>query len=425
MDLAASPDFEAAYCYLIVLLIALAVAYSQISQRMLKAKAPWIMGQTWVLLFAFTLFPVILFWALDRSGAVRDTSLFAALIVGFGYRQIVTGTLTAIKVPGEVSSIWKPFAAWTSRIAEQIRDRISRRDKRLQARVISTLAQVPEALDRLKSMVKTHSETPEEVAELEKQLQGMRDRFASLGDDAVNRNVAKLLYEKAAAIEEFEYLMFRNGITGRWPYYWYAREWRSKALALAVALFLLVALLIGLRYIDASRTWISYYTWRLQKANTSEIDRYRARQALSSYLLSDGRAAKQACRTLAAVLRRPSLPTGSVDSILQLLIPIHDTPAIRATLATTLIDGLRSDNLDVRARIHPALKHLAEKWHLEVPPGLAAWEPNQGDSVVDLERRVEAWQQVFTPILPNVAAPRPASARGAPGPGGNGAQDRH
>jgi uncharacterized protein YijF (DUF1287 family) len=91
---------------------------------------------------------------------------------------------------------------------------------------------------------------------------------------------------------------------------------------------------------------------------------------------------------------------GSVDAILQLLIPTHDTPAVRGTLTATLIDALRSDNLDIRARIHPALKHLAAKWHLVVPPDLVAWEPNQGDSVIDLERRVEGWQEVFKAIVP-------------------------
>jgi hypothetical protein len=404
MDLAVSPDLDAAYCYLIVLLIAFGVARSQISQRMSSFKALWVMGQAWLLLLALTLFPVSLFWILDRTGAVRDTSLFAALLVGFGYRQILTGTLSAVKVPGSVSSIWAPFAAWTSRISDQIRDRVEIRDQRFRARVISSLAQEPESLVRLERVVTTHCTTTQEISELQAQLEDVRTRFAPLGDDSVNSNLAKLLYEKAANIEEFELLLFANGVTGRWSYYWYAREWRSKAAALAVALLLTIALLIGLYYVDLPRIRTSYYVWRIQKANTSDIDRYRARQALSSDLLPGWRAA-EVCGALAATLRRPTLSMASVDAILQLLIPTHDAPAIRRTLAATLADALRSDNLDVRARIHPALKHLAERWHLVVPPDLASWEPNQGDSVVDLERRVEAWQQVFSAIVPLPAVP--------------------
>lgn len=67
---------------------------------------------TWLLFFAYTFLPVALFWFLDRSNAIHDTSLFAAVLIGFGYRQILSGELTSIRPAGDISKFWQPFAAW-------------------------------------------------------------------------------------------------------------------------------------------------------------------------------------------------------------------------------------------------------------------------------------------------------------------------
>src|SRR5713226_3872670 len=124
MDMNVSPDLEAFCCYGLVLLLGLAVAWSQVSRRLGKLPGQWIMVNTWLLFFAYTFVPVLLFWFLDRTNAVHDTSLFAAVLVGFGYQQILTGSLGSIRAPGDVSKFWQPFGIWADSISDRIRERI-------------------------------------------------------------------------------------------------------------------------------------------------------------------------------------------------------------------------------------------------------------------------------------------------------------
>jgi hypothetical protein len=99
VDLSVSPDVDAYYCYGVVLLLGLITASGQVSRRLANLPGRWIMVNTWLLFFAYALLPAVLFWLLDRTGAIHDTSLFAAVLVGAGYQQVLSGGLVGIR-PG-------------------------------------------------------------------------------------------------------------------------------------------------------------------------------------------------------------------------------------------------------------------------------------------------------------------------------------
>src|SRR5216684_8148471 len=143
MDMNVSPDLEAFCCYGLVLLLGLAVAWSQVSRRLGKLPGQWIMVNTWLLFFAYTFVPVLLFWALDRTNAVHDTSLFAAILVGFGYQQILSGSIASIQPAGDISKIWQPFAVWADSIANRIGNRIIVNDTRFDEKLLQTVRQDP------------------------------------------------------------------------------------------------------------------------------------------------------------------------------------------------------------------------------------------------------------------------------------------
>ena len=79
MDLGVSPDIEAFWSYLIVLVLGVFVAYRQVATRLEGFKDVWLVADTWILFFAYLAIPLGLFWLLDRTDAVKDSSLFAAL----------------------------------------------------------------------------------------------------------------------------------------------------------------------------------------------------------------------------------------------------------------------------------------------------------------------------------------------------------
>src|SRR3970040_2391678 len=134
MDLSVSPDIEAFWSYLIVLVLGVFVANRQVATRLEGFKDVWLVGDTWILFFAYLAVPLGLFWLLDRTDAVKDSSLFAALLVGIGYERILAGGDGALAAPQGVAGYWGPFVAYANRVAEKIRNAARRADRRRQKR---------------------------------------------------------------------------------------------------------------------------------------------------------------------------------------------------------------------------------------------------------------------------------------------------
>ena len=83
MDLSVSPDLDARWCYLIVLLCGLISARAQLYKRFVdfKVSGAWLVPSTWLVFAIYLAIPIALFWLMDRMNALNDTSLFAALLV--------------------------------------------------------------------------------------------------------------------------------------------------------------------------------------------------------------------------------------------------------------------------------------------------------------------------------------------------------
>ena len=140
-----------------VLLLGVIAAFSQISKRLDKLPGKWIMVNTWLLFFAYTFLPVALFWFLDRSNAIHDTSLFAAVLIGFGYRQIMTGELASIRPAGDFSKFWQPFAAWSDHVADRIRNRVVRNESLFDERLLNVVRDDEEKRKSLRELAFTHT----------------------------------------------------------------------------------------------------------------------------------------------------------------------------------------------------------------------------------------------------------------------------
>jgi hypothetical protein len=421
MDLNASPDLEALYCYGIVLLVGALVARGQVSGKLGKLPGTWIMSATWLLFFAYTIVPVALFWLLDRTGAIHDTSLFAALLVAVGYQQILTGAMNTLKAPGEVSSFWQPFTKWADRVADRVTERVQSNEGRLREQVIGKLAKDDQKLRLLQGLVLSRSLKPEEV---QQEMEDVRARFKQVGDESVDENVAGFLYDRLRnlADKDAEYLMYRRGITGMGAYLWFAREWRSKTLAIIVGTLVLVGGLWLVRQLTTPEYAVHYYAWRLSKPNGTEVDRFRASRKLLA-LLKEETSSALVCDRLAYLLREPDLQVASIDHVLALIIERPWTGDSPTQVAAKLIDSLRAGNPDARARVHTALLHLARKSQREpmVPQALRTWNPTQGNSLTDLDQNIEEWRKVFSDQLPPSAVePQPATPSIVPAASGDG-----
>ena len=399
-----SPDLEAFCCYGLVFLIGLAAATGQVSKRLGSFSGQWIMVNTWLLFFAYALVPVALFWLLDRTNAIHDTSLFAAVLVGFGYQQILSGSVGTIRAPGDISSLWKPFDAWANGIGVRIRERIALNDGEFDERLLSEIRTDATKFQSLLQVAMVHTG---DVPALQKSLSDIAATQDALSAKGVLAKQAALLYEnlRASSTQQFKYLLYKNGVISRKWYWWYAKEWRSKATAIGVAAVLLIGAVAGVAEAQTPNNFARYYLWRLRKTNATDFDRFRARRRLSGYLATT----PDTYPRLTVVLSDPNLSPKAADDVLELLLENRAAAAKQnIDLQRTLIGALRTENSDVRSRIQKELVYLADENHSKIPQDLRDWKPDSKDSSIAIEEYLKKWSQ---------AAQEPAAVQGTQAPG--------
>ena len=359
------------------------------SKRLAKMPGKWIMVNTWLLFFAYTFTPVILFWLLDRSNAVHDTSLFAAILVGIGYQQILSGELASIRAPGDISKVWQPFAAWADLVADRIRNRILRNASLFDERLLKAVREDSAKFENLKELALTHTK---DVAALGAILKTITDQKDILGEAGVLMKTAEALYDdlKLSEYDTWPFLLYQKSITSNWNYRWHGQEWRSKTAAAVVAV-----LLIGIVAVAFYKIWTPenrgrYYIWRLEKTNNTDQDRFRAGRQLLACLKETRNPYPQ----LALLLRADSVPIRTAENVISLLVESRDIASThQVELPLLLADSLRTGNPDIRARVQAVLLYLADERKADVGL-LREWAPSARDSATDTDGMIKKWKLV-------------------------------
>ena len=99
MNLSISPDLDARICYIVVLCCGVVAARVQIYRRLQERKVTgiWVEPGTWLMFLIYLAAPLTLFWLMDRSGAVSDTALFAAILIGASYPAVLSGSFGGLR----------------------------------------------------------------------------------------------------------------------------------------------------------------------------------------------------------------------------------------------------------------------------------------------------------------------------------------
>ena len=347
------------------------------------------MVNTWLLFFAYTLVPVLLFWFLDRSNAIHDTSVFAAILIGLGYQKILSGELTSIRLGGDVSTVWQPFSAWADHVADRIRNRIVRNESLFDESLLNNLRNDTDKIPTLRDLAFTHTK---DLQKLTSDLESIEKQKPVLGENGVQRKTTETLYEdlKTSENDTWPFLLYKSGITSTANYFWYGKEWRSKAAAGAVAAALIViAAVAGWKLLTPENRG-RYYIWRIEKANNTEQDRFRAGRQLVACLHETG----NPYPSLVELLRFDGVSVQVAENVLTLLVESREIASVhRVPLHTLLSDSLRTSNPDIRSRVHAVLMYLAAERQLEIGP-LKDWKPSAKDSSTDIDGMIKLWRQV-------------------------------
>ena len=118
---------------------------------------------------------------LDRAGAINDTSLFGAVLVGVGYERIITGGNQSVRLTGDVSQFWTPFLAYADRIGARVAAQSDRRKARRVEQVVASVVKAPQRLEALQELARRFAP---DTATFKQQLDEINASAATRGEDA-------------------------------------------------------------------------------------------------------------------------------------------------------------------------------------------------------------------------------------------------
>jgi len=374
-----SPDIPAWASYLIVLTVGTVVAVSKVNDNLSIHHDRWSFPATWQLFAAYVFLPVALFWFLDYTSVIRDTSLFPALLVAAAYPAVFAGKVESVPLPPQVSALWQPLQAWASRLSDRIATMKDYYSDLFDERVESMMVGHSDRLDLLRDVSLAHAQAaearnaldqpraeplqlqpPAEPVQLQPpaepvQLQSPAEPVQlqspaepSLPQSAAQREqlqkgteqptqVQKLPSRRAPLVPQvslaaglpdvarfralwhvlraseanYGYLLMRHAkrnwwsnvrLWQPWQGLWWVRLWwyylglfkrrraRLRTASWILAFFFVMAyalaeamFLIPVHPEDVNLTF-SYYQWRLRKANTSDLDRFRSERYLKEVM---------------------------------------------------------------------------------------------------------------------------------------------
>jgi hypothetical protein len=418
-----SPDLDARLCYLLVLACAIISARVQVLGRLepLKQKIIYAWGQrsTWLVFTIYLLLPLALFWFLDRTGAIKDTSVFAALLVGLAYPAILSGG-TSLKPTDGLAGVLGWLNKAVDGVVVKTTSMVALRAQLFERVIVDHLAKDANARTLVEELALQYAASRDDV----------RQELAQHGADT--RAQAQTVYDhatgSAVGLKPITELLPKLKVRAKSPY-GQAKSaiWGYALLSAGVALAAVIVAFIG--PMD-----VRFYAWRITKPGISDLDLHRTRVGLAHLLSHGGERAAQIRERLLGALQRPGLDTRRADQVLQLLIAHRGSTTGPSTMAIAhqLTDGLRASAVDIRARIHHTLLFLADEMLAAQPPmsaptpaagnasvdgvapepqdkakalgkklnGLREWKPLATESPIDLERRWHDWNDWWRAAAP-------------------------
>ena len=412
-----SPEVPAWINYLFVTAIGAIVAVSTVNRLLDHQPERWAFAGTWSLVAAHMAIPPLLFWFLDFTEAIHDTSLFVAIIVGFGYRQVFAGGIEGITLKGQTSAVWKPFESWVESVIKRISAKVKQYRDRFDMTSKRDIARDSALLDKLQGVALAYANDP---AALQTELDKLAGMPASGHRD---QKTIDLLWERLRQSQPTVYgrLLGHAGVVPRWKVWWWFDKGRSRTVTFSILLAVFVvgawwAYPVGVR--NRAKLELRYYHWRMLKSHATDRDRHWAVSHLTAHVAQQqlqvasneqreqqaaGQALRDAFDPLFDELTFAGIPEPTAERVLSLFLQtgwaVRDDRTVRR-----LIDTLWTPSSVARARINRTLVRMQEadyKAHA-LPPELVA-PPQSGEAPEEIDRRVRRWREWWTTL--NAAQP--------------------
>jgi hypothetical protein len=427
MEQIASPDRPAYVCYAIVTFVGLWVAYAKVNKLMASSKERWGFFETWLVFGAYTVVPVLLFWLLDFTNAVHDTSIFAALLVALGYRQILAGETKGLAVAGQFSSLWSPFETWANAVRDRIATKSKIRSDRLYNKLQDFLAQDPVRAANLRalaySMAEDGPQLTQDLTALAAQPMPPGVAQAAFERMQLRGAVARCLQSiRRVNPEDYGYVLHQEKLINQLQYWVFAGNFLSHYWQFYGLFFIGVVLYFFVFQFFEPSNLHRYHLWRFQKPNATERDRFRTHEYLAGRIrevAASGEESFAVIEPLVRLLRFRDIDRKVAENIISLVLEFRSVGQLTKQAAPVLIEALRTENPDVRLRIHQALKDLRALAYdgSAQDKDLEGWVPSKSESAGDVEKRIKKyyeWWDALAPKEPAATEPSPTVAPASP-----------
>ena len=409
-DLGFSPDIDAYLCYLILMVASGISAAVNINQMMgaIARRGIWTIWRTWFLLGLYILIPVALFWLLDRTSAISDTSLLSAILVGFSYDQIMRNQITSISVATKVSTLLKPLQTWAEEAAKGVRLSLKSKDALAKEKLFAALENDKEKFDVFRKLVfsKTYKkvELEEKLDEIESSPPIGSFEESSPPEDFDLYRYAKIqvLYDelRISKPETFSYHLKEAEIITKVAY---GREKHRGKIVIFNVIVVLLVVGWGGGYFLSNNEWVSntYYRWRLSKANTTAVDQHRALAYFCMWIDTPSTSQK-ALDNLHHALSSPQIALVSIERIIFLVRTKRDTLTQQQEV-DFLLRALSIERPEVRSRVHETMEFLAKEWGAPVDSLLHDALPDASASLLKVEEFITKWDKFWEVRLKELA----------------------
>jgi hypothetical protein len=290
-------------------------------------------------------------------------------------------------------------------VADRTMVRAKLRSDRFNEAILARHAGNPDSLLALHALALEHTR---DSSALEEALQALAvltppPEFPAAEFEALRnrRRAAILLRElRASRPEAYGRLLYRRGLVSGWTYRTRFEDLLPNLAVAGMVAVLLATLLLAVLWFRSDGVQLAYHHWRFTKQNASERDRFRSREHLGALLMTnatpgatDSVATVAVTEPLVRHLRFKDIDLRAADNVLRLIVDFH-SPAVSALVIPQLIEALRTENADVRLRIHRTLVVLQESDYSAEAPAkvLTDWVPMEDESVAAIDRLVRAWR---------------------------------
>ncbi len=389
-------DVSAWICYLVIAVIGSVVSFYHVNSKLYGAKILWLRIELWVVYLLYILFPVTLFWLLDASGEVKDTSLLWAALIALVYRKILSGNTEQVKAPDILSGYWVSLENLIEKLIENWGDSVHKFNQWQHRAIQRRLS----AVDRAKLI---------NLLEFSKRLEisvpeGIAQAASTQGD--IDRQAMSALSEKVymAAMKEYRNdipnIFVEEKVLTTLEVFLHCKFQLRQILTTLSFTAILAGSAFLLFKVTSSESFnpeLDYYVWRIGKSNTSEKDVHRNSRAIVNLMKSEalsGNKKEYLLSRLLGKLYSVDISTDRAKKITHLLAELKEEVPNQGEFISNLADILRSERFEIRVIVQSNLLFFAHAFDKTLPPELTNADVSKDLKTAETENIISLWNSI-------------------------------